>query len=297
MAQRVLVVEDDPVQARLLKACLEPLDLDWLEAKTPKCALALLKDCGGLIDLILLDRQFPQGDGIEFLRELKHHPQFERIPVVMQTAIYSDRDVREGLAAGASYYLSKPLEPTLLLAIARRALDESAQWRSTKSHRRSALIAHLCEAEFSFRTLSDARELAAELSFICPEPDKVGLGLLELMINAVEHGNLEISYEEKSKLCRADGWQAEVERRLALPEYLARRAYVRVKLAENKVRFVVRDQGQGFSWSRFLDVEPERAFEPNGRGISLARRIAFSDLRYSEPGNLVEADVELETSA
>ncbi len=45
------------------------------------------------------------------------------------------------------------------------------------------------------------------------------MGLSELLVNAIEHGNLEIGYDEKSRLLQSEGWQGEIDRRLALPEY------------------------------------------------------------------------------
>lgn len=117
------------------------------------------------------------------------------------------------------------------------------------------------------------------------------------MVNAIEHGNLEISFEEKSKLCRLDGWQAEVERRLQLPAYRTRVATLQVTRSREKIVFVVRDQGPGFRWQTFLDFEPARAFAPNGRGIALARGVAFSELNYHEPGNVVTAEIKLEDAS
>jgi len=57
----------------------------------------------------------------------------------------------------------------------------------------------------------------------------------------------------------------------------------------------VRDEGPGFRWREFLELDPSRAFAPNGRGIALARELAFSGLEYKDPGNLVVAIVALES--
>ena len=52
----------------------------------------------------------------------------------------------------------------------------------------------------------------------CPDPEAVIIGLTELLVNAVEHGNLGITYEDKTALNAAGTWDTEVRRRLALPE-------------------------------------------------------------------------------
>jgi DNA-binding response OmpR family regulator len=211
----------------------------------------------------------------------------------MQTASPAPEQVTEGLEAGAAYYLAKPIQPDLLVALVRSALSEWTDRRSLqpREHVPSRLLSTLQEAEFEFRTLSEARDLAIELSRLCPEPERVALGLTELMVNAIEHGNLEISYNEKSSLCRANVWQFEVERRLGLPEYRTRIAHVHVSRCGEVLQFIVRDEGPGFSWRQFLRPDPERAFAPNGRGIALARELAFSKLDYLDPGNVVVAKV------
>ena len=49
----------------------------------------------------------------------------------------------------------------------------------------------------------------------------------------------------------------------------------------------VRDCGSGFEWRRFLDLDESRALHPNGRGIAIARHVAFRTLELVEPGNVV----------
>ena len=55
--------------------------------------------------------------------------------------------------------------------------------------------------------------------------------------------------------------------------------------------FIVRDEGAGFDWQRYLDFAPDRAFDPNGRGIAMARRMSFAQLEYRGCGNEVVAIV------
>ncbi|CAG0995009.1 partial serine/threonine-protein kinase RsbW, partial [Rhodocyclaceae bacterium] len=107
----------------------------------------------------------------------------------------------------------------------------------------------------------------------------------------VEHGNLGISYAEKSRLKREDGWEAEVKRRLGLPEYASRVARVHMAKTAEGLAFTIRDEGAGFDWQRYLDFDPERAFDPNGRGIAMARMMSFSRIEYHDNGNEVMAVV------
>jgi hypothetical protein len=58
------------------------------------------------------------------------------------------------------------------------------------------------------------------------------------------------------------------------------------------VQIRIRDQGQGFDWTPYLDFDPERAFDPHGRGIAMARLSSFDDLEYLGDGNEVLATVK-----
>jgi len=296
MTRRILIVDDDFTNLQLLTRLLEPLDIDLSFAGDIQPAFALLETHNHDYDLILLERSLPGCDGIELLSLLKQDPRFAHIPVIMQTASAAPEQIEQGLAAGAAYYVAKPIQADLLVALVRSALSESTDRRSIQPRERppSRWQRTLSEAEFRFRTLAEARDLALELSGLCPEPERVALGLTELMVNAIEHGNLEISYAEKSELCRVNGWQSEVERRLELPQYRQRAASVHVSRGPVTLQFRVSDEGPGFRWREFLKLDPTRAFAPNGRGIALARELAFSHLEYQDPGNIVVAQVPLE---
>jgi hypothetical protein len=112
------------------------------------------------------------------------------------------------------------------------------------------------------------------------------------MLNAVEHGNLGIGYQEKGQLMLDGALDQEIERRLALPEYAARQVRVDFERTPTGVSYVVRDEGGGFDPTRFLTLEPERATDWHGRGIALARMTSFDHVEYRGCGNEVQARVD-----
>jgi len=63
------------------------------------------------------------------------------------------------------------------------------------------------------------------------------------------------------------------------------------------VRFTVRDEGNGFDWKRFIDIEPSRAFDNHGRGIVIARTLSFDSLEYRGCGNEVVAQIHVPLAA
>ncbi|QID19015.1 response regulator [Nitrogeniibacter mangrovi] len=290
---RILVVDDEPFNLDIVSEYLDEEGYDLGMAGSGEEAWELLQNPQHGYDLVILDRMMPGIDGMEVLRRIKADTRLGELPVIMQTAAASPDQVREGLAAGAYYYLTKPFEPESLQSIVRAALDDLRQRRnlSQRIELHVGALRTLENGRFSFRTLDEAHALAALTASLCDEPEIVVLGLSELLINAVEHGNLAIDFAEKSRLREEGRWEAEVERRLALPQYAGRRAHLSVVAREDAWIFEIEDDGDGFDWHNYLELAPERAFAPNGRGIALARQLAFSELEFQGKGNCVKAVV------
>jgi CheY-like chemotaxis protein len=284
---RILVVDDEPLNLEIIAEHLDDAGYALRLFESPVEAWQHLQSQEGPgYDLILLDRMMPGMDGMQLLRNIKGDARFRSTPVVMQTAASSPDQVREGVAAGAYYYLSKPYSGRELRAIVTGALAELPLALE-------ALPAADGEAVFEFATLPEARTLATRLAQRCPEPELVAMGLSELFINAIEHGNLGISYQEKCALRLAGNWEREVVRRLALPENAGRKVRVEVRMEASCLVFMVKDCGPGFDWRSYLTIDPERVYDPNGRGIAMARQLSFTSLEYHGCGNIAVATVAL----
>ncbi len=292
---RVLVVDDEAINLMLIEDFLDQEKLALELFSDPLAAWQRLSGPDGEFSLVVLDRMMPGIDGMELLRRIKAEPRFDDVPVIMQTAASAPEQVREGLEAGAYYYLTKPYAPEALISIVRAALEDRrarASLRSRAAHLEEAQKL-LLGAEYRFATLEDVSCLVPVLAALCPEPDRVAPGLSDLMLNAVEHGNLGITYREKSLLKWDGDWEAEIRRRLDMPQFRGRWATIRVARDDHSISFRIADQGEGFDWQRFLDFDPERAFDPNGRGIAMARLTSFSSLAYEGCGNIVTARVNV----
>jgi len=290
---RLLVVDDDPLNLEIIAEYLEGEGYALITADSGKGAMRLLDATDAQFDAVLLDRMMPGMSGIDVLKLMKADFRWLRLPVIMQTAAAEPELVREGLLAGAYYYLTKPYDAVTLRTIVSAALSDARERAAIAERLRPHpdALKLMDQAEFRFASIHDAQQLTGLLALTCPQPDQAALGLAELLINAVEHGNLGISYAEKKQI-KIDGlWAAEVARRLTLPEYSARTVSVRVRRLSDEVEFTIEDQGAGFDWAAYAEFDPQRAFDPNGRGIALARRFSFTRLEYSGCGNVVVATV------
>jgi hypothetical protein len=152
-------------------------------------------------------------------------------------------------------------------------------------------LRNLERSVFRFRTIPEACSLAALVAAMLPDPSRTGSGLCELLINAVEHGNLGITYDEKTCLLEEDRLDEEVARRLADRKYANRAATLEVVREVGAIRLIVTDQGEGFDWKPFLEFSADRLLHVHGRGIALARHVSFAHLEYRGKGNEVVAIV------
>jgi CheY-like chemotaxis protein/serine phosphatase RsbU (regulator of sigma subunit) len=292
MTHSLLVVDDEALNRALIAAYLEREDFTLTMAEDGEQALALLGN-GGAFDAVLLDRMMPGIDGIEVLKRLKRDPRFSAMPVIMQTAADSHDEVAEGLRLGAHYYLTKPYHRDALLAVVRSALSASEQRQrlAQQIEEYRGVMGLIDDSVFRYRSIGEARALAAALASMCRDSASAGFGLLELLMNAVEHGNLGISLEDKAELLASGRWEQEVAARFALPENGAKFVEVRCQRDGERLRICIRDQGPGFDWRGFLTMDDTRVFRPNGRGIALAREVAFETMEYRGTGSQVEVSV------
>jgi DNA-binding response OmpR family regulator len=284
---RILAVDDEPLNLMILAEILSGAGHQVDQASDGEDAWEMLQQT--TYDLVVLDRLMPRMDGLSLLKKLKADPHLSTIPVIMQTAAASQSQILEGLEAGAYHYLIKPYAPTVLNAMVTAVLDDVHERSNLReiSANLSNTLTLMTGAVFSFRTLEDARALAAALSGLCADTGAAGFGLLELLINAVEHGNLGITYQEKSALRQTGDWEAEVAHRLTLTPWRDRSAQVELTQKQSEIEFIIRDEGSGFDWTRYLHFDPERAFDLNGRGVAMANTLGFQFLEYQGCGNTV----------
>lgn len=295
---QVLIVDDMESDRRLLVERLETAGYQTTTSSDASHAWERLTTQPDSFDVILLDHIMPGMTGFELLRRIKNDSRVNMLPVILQTAASDREEIVEGIRTGAYYYLVKPYDSEMLLSVVATAAADSARYRELQREVRKGvsglrLVRH---ATFEFRTIEQANDLGAILANACPDPQRVVVGLTELLINAVEHGNLCITYEEKTQLHLAGSWQEEVDRRLALPENRGKSVVVRFDRTEDEIRITVRDQGEGFDWTPYLQVDPRRALHTHGRGIAMANLFSFDSLEYRGSGNEVTGRIPLATN-
>ncbi len=294
MTGKILAVDDEAFNLDILNEYLSDAGYEVVLARDGAEALSAL-EAHRDVEAIVLDRMMPRMDGMACLRQVKADPATRDLPVVMQTAASSPDQIREGIEAGVFYYLTKPYQEAVLLSVVGAALAQGRQQamlREEVSGQRQVL-GLMQRGEFRFRTLEDAQALAVFISNCFPEPERVVYGLNELLVNAVEHGNLGINYAEKGQLVLEGRWRAEIEHRLGLAAFADRHATLRLEADQTSVAVTITDTGTGFDHKRYMDLDSARATDPHGRGIATARLMSFDTLSFQGSGNIVTCSVRL----
>jgi anti-sigma regulatory factor (Ser/Thr protein kinase) len=145
--------------------------------------------------------------------------------------------------------------------------------------------------EFNFRTIKEAKALAEHLHQNLGISYEVTLGLIEILVNSIEHGNLGISYEQKKQWKKQNVWD---ERLSAIEAQNTDKAvYLKVVQQPGLITIYIRDQGDGFNFSSYTKDFPKAHDDPNGRGMMIIMHSGFKKVDYLGKGNEVICEIDL----
>ena len=284
----VLVVDDSPLQVRHLELLLDGAGHTVAAAEHGRAALEAVR-CRRP-DVVLTDMQMPVMDGLELVAALR--AEFPGLPVVLCAGVGSEELAVEALRAGAAHYVPK----RRLTADALPVLDEilSVAAATRKQHLLLECIAAVehtyslgNDPDLASLVVGQTEQLMRQLGlFDAGEQMRVGIAVQEAVVNAVVHGNLEVSSALKAGDWSA--YHATIARRAAEEPYKDRRVTVSIRAERGRCLTVtVADQGPGFDPAALPDpTDPCNIEKGSGRGLLLIRTF-FDTVTHSPCGNVI----------
>ncbi len=289
----ILIVDDEPSIRNLLADYFQSLNYRISTAEQAEPALEMINN-DSKIDLLITDIDLPGMSGIDLLRmtrELKPD-----IPVVIITGLKTLEYAISAIKNGAHDYITKPFDP----ADVRKVVEKVLRYRLS-SQKREKLFSFTGSMNINFEIPTsqiDAGVVSEYLakfllnSGFCPQDDfhQLYVALMETLINAIEHGNLELPSSIKgndfNKLMRFEELR---EKRLNDPRYGERKIKVSFLYHPRRFSLTISDEGPGFDWKDYLNPQhqiSQASTKPYGRGFMLIRHVV-DEVYFNEQGNAI----------
>ena len=292
-SKTLLVVDPCPETQALVREQAKSRGLSVITASDPHVAMAMLDMT--MPDVVLSDLCWPGQSGLSMIRDIRKR--CSQTALIAMAEQGNDVTMLEALRGGAIDYLYKPVMGVQLGMTLDRALQVLPQTVGD--------VPGIEQMEYRLVIGTDPGNAEAcvswlieETAMMLPETQRLHLRatLLELIVNAVEHGSLEIFYQEKHEALESDQYETLIAQRRGDPRFAKRRVIVRACYDKSSriTRYTITDQGTGFKWKGFLtrSDEPCDSRDANGRGVFLAKAF-FPDLTYNERGTEVTFSVRL----
>lgn len=284
---QILVVDDSPIErrrvGRLLEKGLPGVSVTY--ATDGKVALESLSV--SVPDLIVTDLRMPNINGLGLVESITSGGY--GVPVILMTGFGNEEIAFQALSAGAASYVPKGvLENQLIRTI------EGVLSLSQAQQNRHRVLGTLTDVESRFQLQNDVslvqpliaylqEQIATMRLFDHQQLTRIGVALHESLINAIDHGNLELDSEWRQT---DTGLYHKIagERRHQAP-YASRRVRMVATMSSSSVQFVIADQGPGFDPTSTRDPLDELNRDRiGGRGLLLIR--SFMDqVSHNSSGN------------
>ncbi|BET27019.1 signal transduction histidine kinase [Limnobacter thiooxidans] len=283
---KILYVEDDEHIQWLTGTLLTTLDHEITEAANAAQAWSLLEQNPKQFDCLILDKNLPECSGLDLLKAIRSSAWHYDIPVIMLTAEAGNNGLIECLEGGVSLYLSKPATRELLKAALEQLQGENRKRLGllNLSNQFSSAVSNLTEGYFRIQNPSQAKSLAFLLSQQTQNPDRTYLGILEVLVNSIEHGNIRFNNSQlKNQLGKSD-LHAQLDSLSKQPPFCEKWVDVRLSSDDFITRIEVRDQGIGFDWKRTLSQNQGNRSLGDIHGMHRILNAGFLDFHYLDGG-------------
>jgi CheY-like chemotaxis protein/anti-sigma regulatory factor (Ser/Thr protein kinase) len=279
-------VDDQEALRTLLARLLEREGFDPVQAEDGAQAVELYKSEAPLV--VVSDIMMPKMDGLTLLNEIRRIDR--NATVILMTGQGNEDVLLKALRGGATNFFKKPFAVRELIEEIRKVVEFRLEAA------RSSLFSPLLLEETKTFVMPRAdspffpiiNQITLQLPCILPPEDILNLkiGIEEVITNAIEHGNLGISFDEKSKAIQEGRLADLIALKGRESDAAGRRVRITSRLSPERFEIAVRDDGGGFDWRNLPAVEPENLLAFNGRGLFLTK-IYFDEVTFNDAGNEV----------
>ncbi|MAI72990.1 MAG: hypothetical protein CMM01_19085 [Rhodopirellula sp.] len=282
----ILVVDDSPTQLRQIQFLLEREGFVVHSALDGVQALASIED--NMPMLVVTDLQMPEMNGLELVASVKET--IPSLPVILTTSQGSEEIASEALKAGAASYVPKRELNDTLIPVLQQVMAVNKATRAVPNVAQNAV-----ESNITLEVTNDEAQIPDIISrlelpmveldlFDEGERMQIAMALDEALLNAMIHGNLEVSSELRQSDDGAPYVKMIAKRKKEAP-YSDRKVTIKLEASNEQIIFTIRDDGPGFDAAALRDpTDPENLERAGGRGLLLIN--AFMDeVSHNEVGN------------
>lgn len=291
---QVLLIDDDRSVLEMVEEALKSHGMVVHPFNDGRRALGLLEQAKGpAFDLVVSDINMDGMDGFDVIHRVKSiRP---HLPVVLMTAESSVDYAIRAMRMGAANFFMKPVPIREMVKSVFHLVEAHREYRQAESG-----LKGLAEEfrRFQFRSdeadipglLKHLTERLVPLSFATDQNiDVVAMAYHEALVNALEHGNLELDSDLKADLFSLDEdpYDALRRQRLQDPAYAGRLLEVETRLSEEAYEVVIADSGPGFEAHQLISPE-DAAHQARhcGRGLPLIQ-LVMDEVAFNDRGNQI----------
>ncbi|MFY9256666.1 MAG: response regulator [Fuerstiella sp.] len=284
---QILIVDDSEADILFARHALASRT-EWTVASAQDGEQALEMLTTDSFDVVVSDIRMPRIDGLQLLRQIRQR--FIEIPVIITTSHGSEEIAMQAIQAGAASYVPKSNVVRELLEVVESVISSSilrknqSRFLACVAQQAMKIVLPNNDRKFLPTVVSELQSLATAIGLTnSSDNTQLGVALEESLVNAVVHGNLEVSSDLRQR--NDDSYAELIEERRNMEPYKDRVVTVTVSLTPEEGQFTIRDDGPGFDVNNLPDpTDPENLLKPSGRGIMLIN--AFMDeVSFNAKGN------------
>jgi len=292
-ARTLLVVADNADTQTMILEHARAQGHSVISASTPALGLSTFDMTQP--DIVITDLFLPEQDGIMLVKQI--HERRPSCPVLLLTDAGQAESTMAGLRAGALDYVEQPIHQEAFAQVLNRAIHSlpASVDDAPGVERLEYVLVMGPDPGFVESTVTWLIQGTA-MGLMEARQLHLRAALQELVMNAVEHGCLELRYHDKIEAMAKDQYDDLIRQRRQETRFRDRRVTIRAIYDKQRrvVTYRIADEGKGFNWKTRVasrnDVCPSG--DASGRGIFLAQSF-FPDITYNDRGNEVMLTVPL----